>query len=163
MHGQMRAEIGGVRDVAVLLDRVADGVGKLARVDEDGGAAFAWHDRVGERQGRMADVGAADVEGPGDRVRIGDQQRVDAESGQRGRDPGKLVGGRLARDARFMRADRTERGGRALAPDRVDGVGIDRHQCRAGARAGLGELVGCRRCVQPRVKSEAVVGAEMAG
>ena len=50
---------------AIALEMVARAVGELAAVDEDGRPAVLRHQRVGQRQRRMRDVGAADVEGPG--------------------------------------------------------------------------------------------------
>ena len=69
----------GSSHVGGLLEMVARQIGELAVVDEHGGAAVLRHQRVGQRQRRMRDVGAADVEGPGHRVRIRQHQRIDAE------------------------------------------------------------------------------------
>ena len=54
----------GLAHVGKLLERVAHGVGELAAVDIERRTAVLRHDREGERQGRVRDVGAADVEGP---------------------------------------------------------------------------------------------------
>mgnify|MGYP003694135355 CR=1 FL=1 len=76
----------------------------------------------------MGDVGAADVEGPGDGVRIGDDQRVGAQLADLGADARELVVRRLAGEAQVMQRDRAERRRRAVGPDRVDQVGLDRDQ-----------------------------------
>ena len=62
-----------------LLEMIARAVGKLAAVDEERRPAVLRHHREGQRQRRVRDIGAADVEGPGDRVRIGQHQRVGAQ------------------------------------------------------------------------------------
>ena len=59
--------------------------------------------------------------------------------------------------------DRPERRRRAVVPDRIDRVALDRDQFRAGLGAGRGQPLGCRRSVQPGVKSEAVALGEVAG
>src|ERR1700674_4700510 len=46
------------------LQMVARAVGELAVIDEDFWAAILRHQRIGQRQWRMRDVGAADIEGP---------------------------------------------------------------------------------------------------
>ena len=75
------AELVGLGDVGVALEMIARAVRELARVDEHGRPAVLRHQRVGERQRRVRDVGAADVERPGHRVRIGHHQRVGAQLG----------------------------------------------------------------------------------
>ena len=75
------AEIVRLAHIGVLLEAIAHAVRELAAVDEDGRPAVLRHQRVGERQRRVRDVGAADVERPGDVVRIGHHQRVGAQFG----------------------------------------------------------------------------------
>ena len=62
-----------------------------------------------------------------------------------------------------MNGDRAERRRRALGPDRIERVAVDRDQLGAGLGAGGGQPLGCRRSVQPRVKTEAVAGHEVLG
>ena len=62
-----------------------------------------------------------------------------------------------------MNGNRAERRGRALGPHLVQRVAVDRDQLRARLGAGGGQTLGCRRSVQPRVKTEAVAGHEMLG
>ena len=52
-------------------------------------------------------------------------------------------------------------GGRAVGPDRVDRVGLDRDERRAGRCAGLGELLGAVDGMQPRVVAERGAGREV--
>jgi hypothetical protein len=68
--------------------------------EEDGRPALARHDRVAERQGRVLDIAATDVEGPGQRVRIGEHERIDLGLGELLLDAGELVGAGLAGDRR---------------------------------------------------------------
>ena len=91
---------------------VARQVGQLAVVDEDGGAAVLRHQRVGQRQRRVRDVGAADVEGPGHRVAVRQHQRVDPELVDLEPDPLELFGFDLAGKLRAMNRTR----GRAAGP-----------------------------------------------
>ena len=68
---------------------------------------------------------------------------------------------RFARVFQFVHRHLAERRGRALLPDGVDRVGLDRHQLGAGLGAGGFQPLHCRRSVQPRVESEAVAGLEL--
>ena len=111
----------------------------------------------------MRDVGAADVEGPRHRVGIRQHQRVDAEFCDLGADAAELLAFRLARKWRAVHRDRRQRRRRALGPDGINGVAVDRDQFRAGLGTGRGQPLGCRRSVQPRIKSEAVAGQKMPG
>ena len=65
-------ELGGLAYVGQRFELAAHVVRELAAVDKECGPPFTRNDREGERQRRMRDVAAADVEGPGDVVRIGD-------------------------------------------------------------------------------------------
>ena len=144
-----------------MFEVIARQVRELAVIDEDGGAAVLRHQRVGQRQRRMRDVGAADVEGPGHGVAVRQHQRVDAELGDLEPDPLQLLGFDLAGKLHAVDRNRAQRRGRALGPDLVEGVGLHRDQFRAGLGAGGGEAFGCRRSVQPGVKTEAVAGRKM--
>ena len=99
--------------------RVAHGVVELAAVDIERRPALARDEREGERQRRMRDVGAADVERPGDVLRIGHHQRVGAQLFQFGADALELVGARSRRrslrSCSTTRAARRRRAGRARA------------------------------------------------
>ena len=141
---------------------IARPVRQLAVIDEDDGAAILRHQRVRQRQRRMRDVGAADVEGPGHRVAVRQHQRVDAELDDLEPDPLQLLGFDLAGKLRAVDRDRAERRFRALGPDRIQRIALHGHQLRAGLGAGGGEALSCRRSVQPRVKTEAVAGRKVA-
>jgi hypothetical protein len=52
-------------------------------------------------------------------------------------------------------------GRRAFGPHRIERVAVDRDQFGAGLGAGRGQSLGCRRSVQPWVKTEAVASDEM--
>ena len=143
---------------------VARAVGQLAVVDEDGRAAVLRHQRVGQRQRRMRDVGAADVEGPGHRMA---NPTAPARRRRALRSRSRM---RLSFSASISPANcgpwiatGAERRRRALGPHRVDRIALDRDQFGAGLGAGGGQPLGCRRSVQPGVKTEAVAGCEMLG
>ena len=105
-------------------------------VDEHGRAAVLRHQRVGQGQRRVRDIGAADVEGPGHRVRIRQHQRVDAKFADLLADIFELFRLGFAGELRAVHGDRRQRRGGALGPDRIDRVGLDRDQFRAGLGAG---------------------------
>ena len=74
-----RAKCVGRAHVGKFFQAVAHVVGKLAPVDIERRPALARDHREGQRQRGVRHVRAADVEGPGDRVRIGHHQRVGLE------------------------------------------------------------------------------------
>ena len=158
---QRRRQRVGLPDIGRPFEMVAGQVRELAVIDEHGGTAVLRHQRVGQRQRRVRDVGAADVEGPGHRVAVRQHQRIDAELADFQPDPLQLLGFDLAGKLRAVNGDGAERRSRALGPDRIQRVALDRDQFRAGLGAGGGQPLGCRRSVQPRVKTEAVAGRKM--
>ena len=92
-------ELAGRAHLGDLLQRVARLVVELGAVDIERRPALARDQREGERQRRMRHVGAADVEGPGDVLRIGHHQRIGAQLGQFGAHALELVGARFRRRA----------------------------------------------------------------
>ena len=159
--GESRRQRVRLRDVGILLQMVARAVGEFSMIDEHGRAAVLRHQRVGQRQRRMRDVGAADVEGPGHRMRIRQHQRIGAELCDLAADAPELVGLRFAGELRAVNRDRAERRGGALGPHRIERIAVDRDQFGAGLGAGRRQPLGCRRSVQPWIKSEAVAGHEV--
>ena len=101
----------------------------------------------------MGDVGAADIEGPRHRVAVGEHQRIDAELVDLEPDPLQLLGFDFAGKLRAMNADRAERRQRALGPDRIEGVAVDRDQPGTGLGARRRQPFSCRRSMQPGIKS----------
>ncbi len=77
--GEFRRQRVRLLDIGGLFEMVADAVRQLAVIDEYCGAAVLRHQRIGQRQRRMRDIGAADVEGPRHGVGIRQHQRIDAE------------------------------------------------------------------------------------
>ena len=148
-------------DVGGLLEMIARAVGELAVIDEYGWPAVLRHQRIGQRQRRMRDVGAADVEGPGHRMGIRQHQRVDAEPFDLAADALELVALGFAGKLRAVNGDRAERRLWAFGPYGIDGVGVDRDEFRLGLGAGGGQPFGCRRGVQPWIESEAISGRKM--
>ncbi|MGY4421223.1 hypothetical protein ACVWY2_003672 [Bradyrhizobium sp. JR6.1] len=101
----------------------------------------------------MRDVGAADIEGPGHRVAVGEHQRIDPELVDLEPDALQLLGLDLAGKLRAVDRDRAERRRRPFVPDRIDRVAVDGDQLGAGLGACRRQPFGCRRSVQPGVKS----------
>ena len=144
----------GSRTSVDLFELVAHRVGELGAVDVERRPSLLRHDGEGERQRRVRDVGAADVEGPGHGVRIGDHQRVGAEVADLGADLVELRVRRFAGEAQIVQHHRPERRRRPVGPDRVDRIGLGRHERRAGVGAGAGQPLGAVGGVQPRVVAE---------
>ena len=111
----------------------------------------------------MRDVGAADVEGPGHRVAVRQHQCIGPELVDLEPDPLELLGFDLAGKLHAMNRNGAERRGRAFGPHLVQRVAVDRDQLRARLGAGGGQALGCRRSVQPGVKTEAVAGHKVLG
>lgn len=101
----------------------------------------------------MGNVGAADVEGPGHRMAVGQHQRIDPKLVDLGPDLRDLRGLGDPRILQAVDSDRGERRLRPVLPDRIDRIAVDGDQLGAGLGAGRGEALGCRRSVQPRIKS----------
>ena len=136
-------------------------VGELFAFDIERRAALARNDGGRERQRRMADVGAADVEGPGHRVRIGDDQRVGAQICDLGLDARELGVGLLAGEAQVVQRHRRPRRRGPVLPDRVDRVGLGRHQRGAGVGAGARQPFRAVGGVQPGVVAELGAGRQV--
>ncbi len=94
-------------------------------------------------------------------MRIGDDERVGLELAELGADLRELGRGLLAGEADVMQRDWAERGRRPIGPERVDQIGLDGDEGRAGRRAGLGEFLGAIERVQPGVVGEPVAAREV--
>ena len=140
------------RDLGEAAEPRADRLRELPRVDEQGRPAVARRISESERQRRMGDVAAADVEQPGDGMGVADQQAVGAF--QRLADALQLGRRALAGEPLGMGADRRQRRARTVGPDRVDRVRLDRDQFAAGGAAGLLQPFDRFRRVQPGVVTE---------
>ena len=143
----------GRRDVGEAAETRADRARQLLRLDEQGRPAVARRIGEGERQRRMGDVAAANVEQPGDGVGVADQQPVGAL--QRRADALQLGRRALAGEPLGMSVDRRQRRARTVGPDRVDRIGLDRDEFAAGGAAGLRQPLDRIRRMQPRDRSRA--------
>ncbi len=126
---------------------------ELARIDIKAGLADFEDQRVGERQRRMRDVGAANVEQPRDRMRIADDKHVVV--GDKRREPAEFPRCVFAGVAARMQADSTQRRRRALGPERIDGVRLDGDQFGAGAPDRLVQPLDLIGGMQPGVIAKA--------
>ena len=142
-------------DVGNSAERRAGLVRHLGGIEEHGRAAALGDDRVAERQGRMGDVAAADVERPGEVVGIGDDKGADLVLAELLADARQLVLAALAGKLDRVRAHGSARRKRAIDPDHVDGIHVDRHGRAAGIRGGLFQFLDGGGRVQPRVVAEA--------
>ena len=153
-----RAEIARLADVGDRFEAVADGVREFSAVDEKLGAAVGIDDGVGERERRVRDVAAADVEEPGDRGRIGEDGGVGALlAGELG-DLRDLLADRLAGERFRLLAHRGERRLRAVLPCGVERILVDRHELAARRFQRLGEMADLPARHQPGVVADALAG-----
>ena len=95
-------------------------------------AGPARNDRERERQRRVGHVRAADIEGPGDRMRIGDHERVGLELLDLGADARELVLGRSRRRSAGRAASTAPSGGADGRSRSRRSDWVDRNQRRAG-------------------------------
>jgi hypothetical protein len=80
--GEGGSEGGAVVQADRVAEMLADGVVELVGSDEQVGGAVRAYDRIGECDGGVVDVAAADVERPGDRIERGEDDRVGVVLGQ---------------------------------------------------------------------------------
>ena len=118
------------RDVGDGADGGAGLVRDLRRIEEHRRAPLGRDHRIAERQRRMRDVAAADVEGPGEVVRVRDHERVELRLRELFPDARELRLARLAGKLRRVRPHRRLRRRRPLEPDHVDEVDLDRPRAR---------------------------------
>ncbi len=123
----------------------------LAAVDIERWPPVLRDQGKGKRQWRVRYVRAADVESPGDILRIGDKQRVGAEFLQFGTDAFELVRCSFAGEFELAQSCGARRRSRAVAPQRVNRIAVDRNQFRAGAGAGLSQFFHLLAGVKPGV------------
>ncbi len=138
-------------DVGDVGQRGARGVVELGLVEIERRLALARHHGEGERQRRMRDIAAANVEGPGDVLRVRDDQHVGAQLADLALDAAQFVGGAFAGELEVVRLHRGRRRRRPVRPQRVDRVVVDGNQLGAGIGAGLAQALGTLGGVQPRI------------
>ena len=119
-RGEIARERGRLSHRRQFLDLVPHRVAELAALDIERRSPVLGHDGKGERDRRVRDVGAADVERPGEGVRIRDHQRVGTRRGDLGADPGELGVGVFAGVAEIVQRHRAGRRLRPVAPQSVD-------------------------------------------
>ncbi len=144
----------GLTHIGDLLQRVARFISELAPVEIERGPSFPGHYRKAERNRHMRHIRAADVEGPGQRWRIGNHQDLGAQLAELLADAHEFAARILAGIAGVMQRHRSERRVGAILPDGVDRVRLNRHQGCAGRGAGLAQSLGVLRGMQPGVIAE---------
>ena len=75
-RGEVAFELRARAHVGKLFEAMTDVVAELAAVDIESRPALARHEGEGEHHRRVRNIAAADVEQPGDRMRIADHERV---------------------------------------------------------------------------------------
>ena len=130
-----RGRLGEIDQLAQFaLDVVAD----FGRIDEQGRAPRGRHDGEGERDRRVLEIAAPDIEQPGDRIEQGQKHGVDIALLEVRLHVADLVEGAAPG---IFDAVRHDLGGRRLGPvlpQRIDRVGLDRIEldARLGERLG---------------------------
>jgi hypothetical protein len=109
----------------------AQGVRDLLGGDEQVERAVRLRHRIAQSDRGACHVSAPDVQCPGDAVQRGEHRRIRPTGFQPLGDVGEFVLMAFPRIFEAMRDGGREAGGRAVGPDRVDGVGIYRDQLRA--------------------------------
>ena len=158
---ERRSEFRRLGDVGDVLDMGARGVGELARIDQQRWPPLGRNDGEGQRQRRVLHVGAADVEEPGDRIRLGQHGRAGPRLRQRLLDIGELVGGGTAGDVERVHDDLAKRRARPVGPDGVDRIVRCRHQRGAGLLGDLLEPADTGDGMQPGVVTERRAGLQL--
>ena len=120
----------GLEHVRMAAETQAARRRQLSSVEKHGRTALERQIGPADRQRRVGDVRAADIEQPRQIMRIADQETVRRSQGlPHARD---LLGRAFAREAQLVRGYRAQRRGRPIRPDRVNRVRVDRDQ--TGAR-----------------------------
>ena len=91
-------------------------VADLGGIDEQRGLAARGHQGKGERERRVADVGAADVEQPGDGIEQGEEHRIGLVALQVSCTSAIFLSGAPPGKFETMRDHRSGGGGRAVLP-----------------------------------------------
>ena len=139
-------------NVGEARELVARMIVELARIDEKARLGALQDQRVAKRQGSMRDIMAADVEDPGNRVRIADQQRILGP--ERGGGAGEFPFCGLSGKSKPVQGDFAKRRRRAIRPDRVDWVWLHGNEFAARGLRCLTEALHLARRVQPRIVAE---------
>ena len=156
-------ERGAVANPHPATEMPAHAGGQLAPVDQQIDGGVGMQDREAERERRAGDVGAAQVQQPGERVRRRHYRGIGLRLDQRPRQPPALVGAGFAGKAQRMRDSRRDGRRRPVRPHRVHGVGGDGNELRAGRPACGRKRARLVLAVQPRVVAEPRPGIEVAG
>src|SRR5262249_12566229 len=134
---ERRRELRRLAHVGECFEAAAHLLRQLAAVYVERRPTCLRHDGEGERERRVCGVGAPGGGCPGDGVRVRHDERVSAELRQFGANTGKLFACVFAGEAHIVQRDRSDWRGRALGPNEVDQVWVDRDQLRAGGGTGF--------------------------
>ena len=153
--------------IGANVGEIAHGVARLVRhlrrVEEQARPALPGQDRIAEGQGGVPHIAAAQVEGPGEVVRIGDDERVELRLRHLLADALELCRRRLAGIGERMRPYRSLRRGRAVDPDHIDEIDIDGRKLSAGTLHRLLQLLQAVAGMKPRIVGEHTAGRQVFG
>ena len=152
LEGLRRVDVG--QCCKMVLHRIV----QLGRIDEERRAPVGAQDGEAQHQRRVRHVRAADVEGPGDGGRVGQDRRIGLGIGDRSGQLGELVARRLAGEALRMDDGAAGRRRGTVIPDpvdRIDGQSDEfaAHRFQRGAQAFR-----LARRVQPGIEADTLAG-----
>ena len=102
----------------------------------------------------MRDIGAANVESPGDVLRIRNNECIGAQSGQFNAHEAQFLGRAFAGELDVAQGDGAMRRGWPFVPQSVDRIFVECDERRAGLGAGGFQFVGALARVQPRIETD---------
>jgi hypothetical protein len=146
-----------------IADRIARLVGDLHGIEIESGQAVPGDDRVTERQRRVADIAAPQVECPGEVVRVRHHEGIDPALGHLLPDAVELGMRRLSGEAARMRPDRLTGWFRPIDPDHVHEVHVDGAELTASLRDGCLETLEALARVQPGIIRQDAARGEVRG
>ena len=124
----------GVEHVSLAVETLGARGAELSSVEKRNRTPLERQIGPAERQRRVGDIGAANIEQPRQIMGIADQQALRNPDGLT--HAGDLRAHAFAGKCELVRRDRTERRGRPIRPDGVDRVRVDCNESRAGLLTG---------------------------
>ena len=125
---QIALEGGARPHLGDLFEPLAHVAVELAQIDKQQRAALLRDHGEGQRHRRVRNVAAADVEQPGDGLRVRHHEHIGGEFLHFRADAGELAVGIFAGIAQIVRHDGAERRLRPVDPDGVDRIVFDRNE-----------------------------------
>ncbi len=133
----------------------------LARVDEEIDQLVAVEHGKAQRQRRMGNIVAADVEQPGDRIGRRQHRGIGALRHEARGDAGALGRGAFAGETDVVRHDRRARRRRPVGPDRIHRIAVERDEFAARLLGGGAIARHLAQRMQPRIVAKRLARLEI--